>query len=423
MPDPINYGAGLRPADPAGSFQQGFAMTEAFQAQAAQRQAAEAQARQQAELKALQQKVISGQGTPADRAQMLMMVAPEQAKAFQGAFDGLDKAVKEQSLTELGKVYAAFESGNSEIAVQMILDRAEGKRNSGDEEGALLLEKMAEAEKTQPGQGANFVANQLALVGPEGQAIMESVQKQRGAPGERGLTEAKTAEAWANAFRMRMENERGVPLSQEADKVINMATDAVNGSLLLSTQAENLANAYDAQKPPAGWAGSALDWARKALGGQGVFDSLRQEYVKLRNTDVLKNLPPGVASDRDIEIALKAFPDENANPAQLSAFLRGTAKLHRYTAEVNKAKAEWVSQNGNLGPARSPLTVGETEVEKGTSFWDFTKAIPIPNVAPGAATPPAPGSGGAPSGKFGATGTPAPAAPPASGTKVITGEY
>lgn len=389
MSDPINYGAGLTPANPALAFQQGFGQAQGIQQIFDARVQLEAQKQQAAMTEALRQKVVSGQATGAERADFLTRLAPEQTKAYQSALQDMDAEVKQQGLTGLGKIYAAFAAGNPEVAIQGLQERAMALRNSGNDEGAKLLETAVELEKTSPGQGSFFVANQLALLGKDGQDVLDSINKNLAAPGERGLTKAQEALAWAQAAKAGL----GGDLTPEADKIINMATDSVSSSLLLAQQAENLAASFDKNKPVGGWTSQALESFKRAAGTQDAFTSLRQEYTKLRNTDVLKNLPPGVASDKDIEIALAAFPKEDANPEQISSFLKGMAKLQRYSAEVNKARAEWVVQNGNLGPSRSNITVGGEPVGKGTSFWDFTASIPIPNVAPGAntgATPPEP---------------------------------
>jgi hypothetical protein len=430
---PINYMPGLAPTNPLQAFGQGYGMlnqitsgfTERQNAQnqaLAQAQAAQAQAQAAAEQKKRQQeltaKVFGGNGTAEDRANLLFMMAPEQAKVAQTAFDNMDKDTRTQKALDAGKIVAAYQSGNSEIGQQLMEERIAAQRASGDEAGAQLNEKMLAAEKIHLGQIANYLKNTMALF-PEGRDMLDSQLKVEAAPHDLNLTDANAAKAWADAFKTRMEADKGTPLSAEADKIINSATDTVNGSLLLASQAQNLADAWDKLKPPGGWVGTMGEMGKKAGGLQDKVTSLRQEYVKLRNTDVLKNLPPGVASDKDIEIALAAFPSDNSNPEQVSSFLKGMAKLQKYNAEVNKAKAEWVAQNGNLGPARSPFSVGDKGVTKGTSFWDFTKAIPIPNVAGGASD----GGNGAPSGKFGAGGTPSGAPAPAAGAKVITGAF
>jgi hypothetical protein len=100
----------------------------------------------------------------------------------------------------------------------------------------------------------------------------------------------------------------------------------------------------------------------------------------MRNTAVLDMLPPGVASDKDIELALAAFPTETSSPANISGFLRGMAKLQAYEAAAESSKAEWIQQNGTLGTAKAPMQVGNREVPKGARFTEFIQEY-IPNTS------------------------------------------
>ena len=100
----------------------------------------------------------------------------------------------------------------------------------------------------------------------------------------------------------------------------------------------------------------------------------------MRNTAVLDMLPPGVASDKDIELALAAFPTETSSPANIAGFLRGMAKLQAYESAMNGAKAEWVQQNGNLGTASTEMQVGNRTVLKGGRFSEFIESY-MPNTS------------------------------------------
>jgi hypothetical protein len=103
---------------------------------------------------------------------------------------------------------------------------------------------------------------------------------------------------------------------------------------------------------------------------------LRQEYIRLRNTAAIKSLPPGPATDRDIILALKGFPGENASATDLSSFLRGMAKLQDVDASINNAKTDWLSQNnGVLTRAKSTFIAGDYATKPGETFNDFSQRI------------------------------------------------
>lgn len=287
----------------------------------------------------------------------------------------LDSAVVANSLRDLGKVYAAFKSNNPDIAIRYMQEKADAYGTAGDKKKQEEVNMLISTAKTGPlgEQSAEVMFGLMMAPLPGGKDAIDAIVK---------LTEEQRAAREA-------ERPEGTKIDDNARKLMNTSVEAAMSSDLMASQATNLADEFERAKPPAGWTGSALEWMKKAAGGQDQFTKLKQEYIKLRNTDVLKNLPPGVASDKDIEIALSAFPDESANPAQITSFLRGTAKLQQYSATVNKAKAEWVNQNGSLGPAQVAFEAGGKEVKKGMTFWDFTKSIPVPNVIGKAAIIPA----------------------------------
>jgi len=87
-----------------------------------------------------------------------------------------------------------------------------------------------------------------------------------------------------------------------------------------------------------------------------------------------------IASDKDIEIAMAAFPTETTSPENIARFLRGMAKLQAYESAVNGAQAEWIQQNGTLGTSAEAMAVSGKTVAKGTRFQDFVAQF-IPNTS------------------------------------------
>ena len=86
---------------------------------------------------------------------------------------------------------------------------------------------------------------------------------------------------------------------------------------------------------------------------------------------VIKMLPPGPASDKDIALAREGFPKAGADAAYLASFLRGMSKMSAFDAALSNAKAEWVSQDKQLGPATKDLSVYGVQVPQGTTLSDF----------------------------------------------------
>ena len=144
--------------------------------------------------------------------------------------------------------------------------------------------------------------------------------------------------------------------------------------------ADAAGSSHGASSSTAGAGARATEAMNRLLGTEKEPTALRQEYLRMRNTAVLDMLPPGVASDKDIELALAAFPTETSSPANIAGFLRGMAKLQTYESAINNAQAEWIQQNGTLGVASTEMQVGNRTVQRGDRFTDFVKVY-IPNTS------------------------------------------
>jgi hypothetical protein len=115
-----------------------------------------------------------------------------------------------------------------------------------------------------------------------------------------------------------------------------------------------------------------------------------------------------VATDKDIELALKGIPPENSNATTMAGFLRGMAKMQDIEASVANAKTDWLaSNNGVLTRAKNTFIAGDYATKPGESFNDFTQRI-VSDVSKKYRSP-------APA--------PAAAARPAAGQRTVTVDY
>ena len=159
-------------------------------------------------------------------------------------------------------------------------------------------------------------------------------------------------------------------------KLINESATLAATSKQSAEQFNDLAKRLDASGGGFGVFSSASDFLKKGAGFQGGMTQLRQEYTRLRNTAAIKTLPPGPATDKDIAMALKGFPSDNASATDLSAFLRGMAKLQDVDASINNAKTDWLAQNnGTLTRAKNTFVAGDYSTKPGETFNDFAQRI------------------------------------------------
>ena len=92
-----------------------------------------------------------------------------------------------------------------------------------------------------------------------------------------------------------------------------------------------------ANVPEGSWSGlfgSTSATLKDLLGTQDDVRVWRTEVAKLRNEIAIGDLPPGVASDKDIALVLKGTPDNFTNPEALRLYLKGVEKLANYQKRV-----------------------------------------------------------------------------------------
>lgn len=165
-------------------------------------------------------------------------------------------------------------------------------------------------------------------------------------------------------------------LPEGSRKLINESATAAAVSKQAATQYNDLASRIEAAQGGKGRLTSATEWFATQLGQQDAWTQIRNDYTRVRNSVAIKSLPPGVATDKDIELALKGIPPETANAATLASFLRGTAKLQDIDSSINNAKTDWLSQNnGLLTRAKSTFVAGDYATKPGETFNDFAQRI------------------------------------------------
>ena len=84
---------------------------------------------------------------------------------------------------------------------------------------------------------------------------------------------------------------------------------------------------------------------KDVTGNQDAVTQLKRKYFGIRSSQAVKNLPPGVASDKDIALALKGFPGENESAENIASFMRGMAKLEGKRAEYAEFRANYLTEN------------------------------------------------------------------------------
>lgn len=143
-------------------------------------------------------------------------------------------------------------------------------------------------------------------------------------------------------------SKEGKELSTHLQKRLSEASDESVRASSSKRRLDVLAKDFSTMDVGGGVVGSKWPERFKEMAGtQDAVTELRKEYNAIRASQAVQNLPPGVASDKDIALALSGFPDENANGEHIASWLTGMAKLEQAKADFADFKASYISESGS----------------------------------------------------------------------------
>ncbi len=409
---PMNYNIDVKQpfANALSGVEAGFGLSTAMDKAQQQQLALQQQVEMKKDLGALAQKANP---TAQDFAAITTKY-PSLAEHFKNTWSMLNTDQQQNRLNQATQVYSALSAGKNDIAKQILQEQVAGFRNSGKEQDAKSAETMLQLIDTKPEIALNSAGLMLSSVlGPEKFSTTFSTLSKLPSEVRKGEAEATKATYEANNTPQRLDLEnrfkgseirnldsqigdRAARLSLDRDKLqtetelklyeLNqknntlegdarkLVNDSVVGSVAADQAAGQMNDLADRlSKQGAGYGGlsSAAEWFKQATGNQNYMTDLRNEYARIKNGQAIKMLPPGSASDKDIQIAMKGFPPETADTATMASFMRGMAKLNQLTAVTENAKAEWVNSVGHLGKPKADITIDGIAVPAGSTFTDF----------------------------------------------------
>jgi hypothetical protein len=107
----------------------------------------------------------------------------------------------------------------------------------------------------------------------------------------------------------------------------------------------NLANEFARVEVSGGALGTMKEKWKAMTGTQDEITALLTKFNQVKNNMVMEALPPGVASDKDIEMAKSGFPDETWNDEQISSYMKGMAKISALASAEAEAHSIYLSEN------------------------------------------------------------------------------
>jgi hypothetical protein len=413
---PIDYSTGAD--SPLAAFNQGFqSAANVVQTQQAQQQAQLALNTQQQMSRDVAQ--VSQNPTPQAIAQLAVKY-PSLSEHFGKSFSMVDQAQKDQRLNAAVPIYAAVNSDNPDVAINLLNKQADALEAAGKTQEAQSSRDMAKLVQSNPQAaklnmglalaavgGTDKFSSMFPAVGKEARdnALAPATVAKAGAEATKAQAEAAVAPQAAVLANRNIQSqiaERSARLGLDQDKLTSemqvkmeelkvkqglnalpdarkLVNDSVQSSVLSNATAEKyntLANGLEQAGTQGNFAGRGWDAFRSMTGidGGNELKNLKMEFNRLRAQGLATSMP-GVTrmTDNDIKIASKGFPDADAPLAQVTGFLRGVAKMQQIDAATNAMKADWANSVGSLGKPKQDINVQGVTVQAGMNFADFQK--------------------------------------------------
>lgn len=338
---------------------------------------------------------------------------PTNAEKIISAGKLITDAQKETAFNDASKIYSSISTGNIDYAKNLIETKIKAFENSGKDAGDYIaLKNQLDVDPKIASATAGFIASSLnpekfLQINKAPAEISEAVSIAEKAKVDAAFAE-RLAQAGLNEKNWSVKNlqsqisdraqklnldrqitqatvaeklssiqQKAVELPADTRKLINESATLAATAKQSANQMEDLANRIEGL----GGYGAATklsEFAKTAIGAENYETSLRQEYTRLRNTAGMKSLPPGPATDKDVQIFFSGYPKDTSDSKLIAQFLRGMAKMQNIDSSIENAKTDWLAQNnGTLTRAKSGFIAGDYAAKAGETFNDFSQRVTI----------------------------------------------
>lgn len=162
-----------------------------------------------------------------------------------------------------------------------------------------------------------------------------------------GMTQAGN-EALAMAAKVKPATPKPTELSTEAYKEVMKASAGARTAQANVQKANSLMSRYQALKPTGGLVGKVGSWLKSVFGAQDEQSRLKADFEALVNSAVIDNLPPGPATDKDIELIQKGFPDATWSRQEIEGWLEAYRDAAEFQAFYEGERAKYMNANRGL---------------------------------------------------------------------------
>lgn len=142
--------------------------------------------------------------------------------------------------------------------------------------------------------------------------------------------------------------ESRMPSPEYIDRSIYEADVRYRGSLDGASEARGIIDQMDSIGED-GWSsglrGEASEFYKDVTGTQDFVSTVRKNYQDVKVRNGIKNLPPGVASDKDIELALSPWPEDTSDFNFIRRKLEAIERIETGKAEYARFESEYIARN------------------------------------------------------------------------------
>lgn len=233
---------------------------------------------------------------------------------------------------ELSNKFSALNAQNAQTEANLATAELRRKQTELAEGDQAIAQTTAEAQRTNAEANRFRAQNEADTWDREYQLELDKIDAQNSRIATDLQIATLNSEALKSADRARIQAQLDASKEQ---------SDAANSM-------RRIALAYEARKPLSGIAGRTQDKWERFWGSQGNDAILRAQATQVINGAALNFLPPGAASDADINMVREGFLTAFDDPKAISEFMRGMAKAAALEAEYLQRKAAFMKENQGM---------------------------------------------------------------------------
>ena len=226
-----------------------------------------------------------------------------------------------------------------------------GALSEGFEKGKQLMDEVRMREKKEKMAGPQASIENAQRQFDNTRDVYGAMQKDQeiAARSVDDALKRQQLELQRRRLKLDMDKQANPDISVNTEKAYAETMDSATQANQSARTATQLANELRQVDTSGGVPTRVGEYMKRLTGNEDWTTGLYMQARAITVKDAIANLPPGVASDKDVEIVMSATPEQFANPAFLAAYLESYATLQQKVAEYNQAKVDFMDQNRSKG--------------------------------------------------------------------------